>query len=252
MRVWVTRPQAQAEKTAQKIQQLGMTPWIQPVMKICPLEQAHHMQAIQRCMASLNHYHGAIFISQNAVNFSADWVKKSWPQWPSHVQMFAIGAATANALKESFNVLTQCEPHHAMNSEALLQTPWMDSVAQRKILIFRGQGGRDHLKSVLETRGASVDYCELYCRTVNPNIESVLKRVSEERLCDRLLAYSGESAEYLAQVIGNTGWQSLLHCPLVVPGPRVAQVAKSLGFTSVYMAENASDDAMLACLEKIQ
>lgn len=264
MRVWVTRPEAQAEKTAQKLRYLGATPWVQPVMNIMPLKQAQHVQAIQRSMASLSHYHAVIFISQNAVNFAAPWIKKSWPMWPSHLRAFAIGSATEKAMVEALGLAhgektsfadNSCDfnENHAMNSEALLQLPWMQDVAQRKILIFRGQGGRNQLKESLESRGASVDYCELYCRVANPKAEEALRAMTtDERPCDTLLAYSGESAEYLAQAICNTGWNEVLACPLIVPGQRVAQVAQSVGFTSIHTADNASDDAMLACLSRVQ
>jgi len=43
----------------------------------------------------------------------------------------------------------------------------------------------------------------------------------------------------------------LLTCQIIVPGERVATLAKQKGFSLVTIAENASDESMLYCLKKL-
>jgi len=57
------------------------------------------------------------------------------------------------------------------NSEALLAMPELAQVNGQRFLIIRGQGGREELANVLRSRGASVDYLDVYKR-VMPSIDN--------------------------------------------------------------------------------
>lgn len=45
--------------------------------------------------------------------------------------------------------------------------------------------------------------------------------------------------------------QQVLSSPLIVPSARVAQVATEVGFAAVHTARNATDTAVLDCLEAL-
>jgi uroporphyrinogen-III synthase len=55
---------------------------------------------------------------------------------------------------------TYC-PAQAFTSEALLALPELRQLPGRRILILRGEGGREHLRETLRARGAEVDYLEV-------------------------------------------------------------------------------------------
>ena len=82
-----------------------------------------------------------------------------------------IGSATRrrlpSALDDSRFDLADClvagEPY---NSETLLQAPALQQVAGKRVLILRGQHGRNLLGDELTRRGAEVEYAEVYRRAV--------------------------------------------------------------------------------------
>src|SRR3546814_1374683 len=71
-----------------------------------------------------------------------------------------------------------------------------------KVLIVRGEGGRGLLAERLREQGASVDYLELYRRSLPHYREGELAaRVKAERL-NALVVSSGQSFEHLQRQIG--------------------------------------------------
>jgi len=139
-------------------------------------------------------------------------------------------------------------PHQAMNSEALLAHPKLQTVSDEKIIIFRGQGGRTHLADVLRARGAHVDYCEVYQRQ-SPQQAVVLNadfRHTQRRAVTAV--HSVETLDNVCRFIAADDLIWLKQQALLVPGQRVAEVASVAGFQSIYVAENATHDSMIAAL----
>ena len=90
--------------------------------------------------------------------------------WPSGVPVAAIGDATAEALRNSgFPAVISPPVRH--DSEGLLEMPELQSVRDKSIVVFRGEGGREKLKEALEERGARVTYAECY-RRVRPQADA--------------------------------------------------------------------------------
>jgi len=248
MRVWITRPEAQACKTQQLLAAEGITSWLQPVMVIEPLTEIDPQQ--RQWVMDLDHYRLAIFISQNAVRYGMALIDQFWPQIPVGLQFLAIGKATASALQE-FDLIAEA-PTAVMDSEALLALPAVQQMAEQKVIIFKGVGGRTALTDALRQRGARVDHCEVYrrqpCATAPDALAANDFGGGDD---DCVLAYSGESVEFIDAAITASGKKNIHQCRLVVPGPRVAHIARTLGFTNLVVAENATDAAMLAALKSM-
>jgi uroporphyrinogen-III synthase len=202
----------------------------------------------------------AIFVSQNAVDFALQWLEDYWPQLPQGIHYYAVGEATARHLQHyglSVSALTAAN-HGAMNSESLLQATELQQVTDEKIIIFRGCGGRGHLADVLRTRGARVTYCDLYERKIplaaaeqlrGAFIDSSVWDVTQIIAC-----HSGESLQHFLQVLSDLDDKALFErvrqLPILVPGERVAQLARDADFDSILVAENATDAAMTAALQQ--
>jgi len=120
------------------------------------------------------------------------------------------------------------------------------------VIIFRGNGGRSKLCDEMTARGAEVEYAEVYrrnCPAVDP--ETLLHYWQPGSL-DVITAASNETLENLFEMAGPEGQPMLREQQLVVPGPRQVACAKKLGFKKIpVVAENASDEAMVAVLGKI-
>lgn len=254
LQVLVTRPQSQALDLIAALKHASAEVIAYPLMAIESIveqDEVSAVQAIKRAVMDLDQYQHAIFISTNAVDCAFYWVEQYWPQLPVGIEYYAIGAATAARLNA--HGLESQAAAGSMNSEALLALPSLQHLAAKKVIIFRGVGGREHLAEVLRQRGAQLDYCEVYRRaTVTPATGS-LRQLLQKGDDLVLTVSSGETLENLMQLAKVDAVEKALKLlPLLVPGKRVAELARQQGFTQVLVAENASVKAFLAELEKYQ
>ena len=249
----ITRPYAQAEPWAQRLQELGAKTYIIPLLEIIPVKDPAQIRAIQNCILDFDLYSKAIFVSQNAVEHAFEWIDNYWPQLPIGIDFFAVGEATAQQIALQGARVTDLAQSQsgAMTSETLLQSPGLQNVAGEKIIIFRGVGGRPHLGETLKARGAQVDYCELYERRLPANAVEQFTSIKQEIVIKRtyvVVLHSGEALENLQQVLQQelqSEKKLKEKIVLLVPSARVLELAKAAGFTQIYTAQNATDISML-------
>ena len=179
---------------------------------------------------------GWIFISRHAVRHGLDQLAAAG-LLPTRVPIFAVGAATAAALREDWGIAAR-HPSEA-NTEGLLRLPELQEVRGRTIVIFRGVGGRDALRAGLCARGARVHYCELYRRVPERRWEPELSTALAAPGPLLLVAHSGEVLRALRLVVDRARACEGPSIPLpvcLVPGARVAGIARGLGFESLIAA----------------
>jgi uroporphyrinogen-III synthase len=166
------------------------------------------------------------------------------------VKWFSVGAATAQILED--HRLDTSFPAEGDDSEALLQLPALREAIARpdpRVLIMRGQGGRELLAERLRELGASVEYLELYRRELPQYPPATLPdRIRAERL-NGLVVSSGQGFEHLHQLAGDA-WPQLAQLPLFVPSPRVAELARAAGALTVVDCRGASAAALLTALRE--
>ncbi|WP_210397164.1 uroporphyrinogen-III synthase [Motiliproteus sediminis] len=244
-RVLVTRPDHQAAPLCAKLTAAGATPVPFPTLKIVAIDEGSaEAQSVRQRFLDLDHYRFVICISANAARLAYDWIDRYWPQMPVGVDWLAVGEATARTLNELG--LSATAAGRGMNSEALLELPELQQLEHCKILICRGQGGREHLRDTLVSRGAEVDYAELYRRALPAySAEEIESRIYDSPP-SAMVVSSGEALDNLNRLCD---LQRLLSVPVIVPSQRVADEARQLLFTRVITAANATDDAMLAALD---
>ncbi|MEY3862679.1 MAG: hypothetical protein RIR60_1045, partial [Pseudomonadota bacterium] len=118
----------------------------------------------------------------------------------------------------------------------------------KRIVIFRGQGGREVLAETLQARGAQVSFAESY-RRFNPQTDSLLlEQKWQQGQLDAVVVTSSEAMRYLIALAAESIW--IKHVSLCVNHPRIAELPKSLGF-KVLVADAPGDAAMLACLRLV-
>src|SRR4029453_8518581 len=115
--------------------------------------------ALERAHERLSHYQLAIFISTNAVEYGAPDAKR----WPTTLVTFAPGPGTAEALA-AVGIADARIPAGQFDSEGLLAFPELADVEGKRIVIFRGDDGRELLGDTLRARGAQVEYVACYRR----------------------------------------------------------------------------------------
>lgn len=245
--VLVTRPAGEAaDDLCAKLRATGYAVVHQPLLELHALPELPPGQ--RRCVLELDQYRHVIFISANAVRFAMTHLQGYWPQWPVGINWYAIGSATA-ALLATFDIQA-ITPGSAMTSEGLLAVPQLAAVSGERVLIVKGEGGRDALALELANRGARVDTLACYRRDRPPVSREDFVDTVERAGVGTILVTSGEGLGFLVELLRPAETSKLGDLTIIVPSARVAEQAREAGFTRVATAENASDAAMLRALDQ--
>lgn len=247
MKAWrllLTRPAEENERLAAVLAEAGVHAVSLPMLAIDPLPET---AAMRECILNLDHYRAVIVVSKNAARLGLVLLDRYWPQ-PPVLSWFTVGAATA-AMLETYG-LSVDYPTRGDDSEALLALPSFQNTIARpggKVLIMRGENGREWLAEHLRQQGVSVDYLPLYRRLLPSYAEGmVARKVAEEQL-NGLVVSSGDGFRHLLTSAG-TDWPSLAELPLFAPSPRVAQLAREAGAKKIWDCRGASASSLLATL----
>ncbi len=241
----VTRPAQQAGPLAEMIRAAGGTPIIFPVLEI--LDTAD-IQPLVDAIDRLDSFDLAIFISPNAVLRAMNQIAAR-RAWPDGLHAAAIGKGSVKELKR-FGIVDVIAPTRTFDSERLLELPQLQAVAGQRVVIFRGEGGRELLGDTLAARGASVEYVECY-RRARPRADAApLLRAWARNEVHAVIVTSSEGLRNLFEMIGKLGQSWLRRTPLLVPHSRIAAAARELGCTNI--VESApGDDGLFETLQQL-
>ncbi|MGV8919367.1 MAG: uroporphyrinogen-III synthase [Pseudomonas sp.] len=247
-RLLVTRPQLESAALAATLADEGIYSSSLPLLDIEPLPLTGEQQSM---IYGLHLYRVVIVVSKPAARLGLEQVDEIWPQPPITCQWFCVGAATAQILDDYG--LSASYPQGGDDSEALLELQALKDILAEpdvRVLIMRGEGGRELLAERLRELGASVDYLPLYRRNLPQYADTELaRRVAAERL-NGLVVSSGQGFEHLRLLAGEA-WPDLARLPLFVPSPRVAEMARAAGAQTVVDCRGASATALLAALREL-
>ncbi len=238
--VAITRPVDQAKKLAALITEAGGTPILFPLIEITSLIDYSQFEAV---ISEISNYDWAIFISSNAVQNGMPRLLKQTAKQdiPPTLKFAAIGPVTASEL-QGFGVTNVLVPNDRFDSESLLALPEMQDVSNKKVMIFRGIGGREILAETLKKRGAQVTFAECYQR-INPQIDcNLLTQLYTEKKLHGIVVTSSEAMRHLLDLARDTDW--LKHVTLFVNHARIAELPLQLGL-KVRVAETLGDEALL-------
>jgi len=235
--ILVTRPPHQANVLTQLIEQAGGRSVLFPALAIEPPLDPQGAAALLDEIASFN---CSIFVSVNAV-------EQAFVLAPGLARglrtVFAVGMATARAL-QAHGIADVIVPEEAADSEALLRLPQLQDVRDHRVLIVRGEGGRELLADTLSARGALVRRAECYRRARPDGNPGELLARWRERGIDAVIAMSTDTLTNLWDLIGEEGRALLLATPLFVPHARIAEAASRLGLHHVAITD-AGDDGVV-------
>ncbi|WP_442110697.1 uroporphyrinogen-III synthase [Pseudomonas sp. NUPR-001] len=246
-RLLLTRPAEECAALAQVLAEQGIASSSLPLLEIEALSLDQAQLDVAR---GVDRYAAIIVVSKPAARLGLAALSRFWPQLPKQA-WFTVGAASAQVLEASGCQVSY--PAAGDDSEALLQLPALHQAMAGpapRVLIMRGEGGRELLAERLSEQGASVDYLQLYRRLLPTYPHGVLPaRVTAERL-NGLVVSSGQGFEHLRQLAGND-WPQLAQLTLFVPSPRVAAQARDAGAQNVVDCRGASAAALLAALQQM-
>jgi len=234
LKVLVTRPEEQATPLLEAIASHG------GVAKSFPLLEIMQVDTIPSALAQLEQYQLIIFVSRNAVIHSwalLDANRK--PSLPDQLKVAAMGRGTADELSARGQRIDHL-PSTSFDSEGLLALAAMQSVQGQRILIVRGQSGREHMATVLRQRGAKVDYVEVYQRLKTKRVLT-----NQDSDVDAIVLSSSEAIQHLADCARRDQQAWVFAKQIVAIHPRIAMQAGDLGFTlKPVIAEQEHDSGL--------
>jgi len=246
--IMITRPLAQAGRLCRLIETAGGKALLIPVLEIEALTGAADAAHIRSLLKDAEIF---IFISTNAVHSLLN-LDPGASGLLANRTIYAVGGATSRSLLE--NGLHNVLHAEGTGSESLLELPGLqqDRIHGRVISIVRGKGGRDYLRDQLETRGAQVNYLEVYQRRKPVMDDARLKNIWHQDRPDAIVISSVEGLQNLIDMTHPNDRSTLLKTPLVVISERLSAFALSCGFTSALkISGNASDDGLFAAVIQI-
>jgi uroporphyrinogen-III synthase len=234
--VVVTRPLEAARALARELERRGARVFVFPALAIEELPPSPELTA---ALGALPQASLAIFVSAHAVEKGLAAARARGP-WPAGLEVAAVGEATAQALRNS-GFARVISPRDRHDSEGLLETERLQAVRGENIIVFRGEGGREHLKETLEARGAKVRYAQCY-RRVRPAADPApLLAAFDRGEVHAVSALSGETLENFVTLLGPEGERRLEAAALVVPHPAIGAHRAASRFARIMVSEPGAE-----------
>ncbi len=239
--ILVTRPSHQAETICNLIENEAGAAIRFPVLEISGPQD---IEQCQSRLEQLNGYDIAIFVSPNAVSYALQLLPE---RLPANLKLAVVGDATAASLhKQGYAV--EYAPVGTFNSEALLTELTRSSLIGKRIVIFRGNGGRELLGDMLRNHGAQVDYCEVY-RRVRPDTQLILPAAESRQRIHLVTVTSGNGVKNLFDLTSELQMPILQNIQFLAGSDHVAAVAQLHGCRlEPIVAKNPGDQAMFSAI----
>lgn len=242
LRVLVTRPAHQADNLCDKIDQLDAKALRFPTIEIKISDKCQSTLTINN---TIKQYDIALFVSQNAVHHAFQFIHAE--SLPKQLKIGVIGKGSLASLN-NYGIQSQAIPSQTYNSEGLLSSQLLSDVQHKKVIIFRGQAGRNLLGDTLIERGATVTYCEVYQRCLPQIDENTYEEIFKINI-DIAIFTSSEGLKHAFKMLKEKDAQTLLNTPWLLISERMKKTAYNLGHNSdIIIAQQASDDGIISSL----
>jgi len=257
--VVITRPLAQARPLAARVAALGRQVELLPLLEITPLPDTSQLQAT---LSRLADYALVAFVSPNAIDAAFAHIRR----WPSGVTLAVLGEGSRAALSaygitsEAVHIVSPADSANS-DSEHLLQTLDLPALQGRKVLIVRGESGRELMADGLRAAGAEVEVVAAYRRAIpelTPELQARLSHLLAQQ--NDWIITSSEALRGLLDLLEKMDSQAPAGAPqhgyvvsmqqqhLILPHARIADTATQLGFTRLTLT-GSGDERLLGALQ---
>lgn len=286
----LTRPDGQADALARALNAEGIDTLAFPLLDIAAQADLGALAALDSALGALTSYALAVFVSPNAVAHAlarlvdvrspdageadndVDGNANAGNLWPAALPVAVVGPGSAQALADAGIaapkhrvIVPPGGPAARFDSEALLEQLDLTALAGHRVLIVRGDGGRELLADTLRANGAQVDIVSAYTRRA-PAPDAAAWAALEARLaspahCAWVLT-SSEAVRHLATLLAaRYGTRDGLHTPgtpqvlaqilaatCFTSHARIADAARAAGFDRITQCA-PGDENLLAALK---
>jgi uroporphyrinogen-III synthase len=251
MRLLVTRPQAQAVEWVEMLRAQGVDAQALPLIAIEPQAEP----AAAAAWTQLSEHGLLVFVSPNAVErFFA--LKPAGAIWPEDTRAASTGPGTTRALRDAgvpASAIVEPPPDaEQFDSPALWRRlgkmPWHGT----RVLVLRGDGGRDWLADQLRAAGATVAFVQVYRRAVPTLTDAERALLSDAMSAPAQTVWlfsSSQAVDHLRQLVPQAAWGA---AHAWATHPRIADTARSLGFGTLQTVAPTSTAVVAAWRASIQ
>ena len=258
----VTRPSGQArqliEVLTSSIEQSGVAKRSLPEIVSLPLltiVPKTDEQLADHIATTLKDADLAIFVSPNAIECTMRLLERDWQEFSKKIIPIGVMGGSSKLALQNHGIGQEKSPtpvlipnnNEQWDSEGLWQElqglgwDWQS----KKIVIFKGEGGREWLADTLIKAGATVDAISTYTRAPLDLDNPAWHVIRDMDISKSLwLLTSSEAVRYLGQVMKDQFPQGLQSASALCSHHNIANAAKAIGFGEVFTTE-AGDEALI-------
>lgn len=234
--LWL-RPEKLPAALSRTFETRGVRCFVHSFMRIVPLP----VNKTDVARVTHQQWDGVVIVSKNAAYYAA---QAGFIDVPS--RYYTVGPGSAAYTAKQLNVAVNC-PTFVHQSEGVLGFSELQQLEQQKWLIIRGEGGREVLANALRSRGASVDYWELYRReqcTLN-DPEQLDKWINT---VTTIVVTSAEQLSYFLSSMPRSAEPWLRDCHWLVPSHRLKGLIPFGQSDTITVTDSATDTILMDAL----
>ena len=197
----------------------------------------------------------AIFVSPNAIECVMRLLERDWQDFSKSIIPIGVMGGSSKLALQNHGIgaediptpIVMPQDNEQWDSEGLwhelqsLGWKWND----KKVVIFKGEGGRDWLADTLKKAGAHVEAVSTYTRVPLDSDNPAWQAIHDLDFSKSLwLLTSSEAVRYLGGVIQDQFTQSLKTASALCPHHNIADAAQEIGFGEVFTTE-PGDEALI-------
>ncbi|QSN61918.1 fused uroporphyrinogen-III synthase HemD/membrane protein HemX [Caballeronia sp. M1242] len=262
--VVITRPGGQSSALVERLARAGFNAFEFPLIDIAPVADDAPLRAALDELYAPERYALVVFVSPNAVDHAFG---RLFAPWPADVPVAVVGPGSVAALARQG---VHAPAHRVISPSEEADDPRFDSEALyaaieshfgangldgRRVLIVRGDGGREWLAERLQQAGARVTKVAAYRRLLPEPSMRKWERIHALLGGDHAwLLTSSEGVRNLDELarehLTADEIARLKHAPVVCPHPRIAEAARQTGFDRITVS-GAGDERIVHTLEAL-
>lgn len=250
-RLLLTRSAPDCHLQVQYLASLTITAFALPLLEIVPIAETPQQRTQ---LLDFDRYTTLIVNSKPAAKLILERLDYYWPQLPIQQTWFSVGQATAGILKAANLNVYYPAPTLGDDSESLWKlAKFQEDLAnpQCRVLIIKGQKGRQWLTEKLTLSGILTDTIELYHRNkLNYSADFILDAIAKNAL-NAVVLSSGEALQNIQTLLGDS-LHKMTWLTCFVPSQRIAEQAEKLGIKRIINCHGAGQDALIDALKNHQ
>ena len=246
IRIIITRAASHNAGLSARLRELGAEPIEYPVIDYAPPEDTASFDTAMRRLTQ-GTFDWLVMTSATAVEAIAMWLRANKMNRLTDVHIAAIGPATADACARLLGRSTTLMPD-AFSAELLARTLHEARVRGQRALLLNADVANPALQDALADAGLEVDRVIAYRTVAAPANDIDMSALLMRGSAHAITFTSGSTVRHFMDRLHPNARVAAQKLWAVCIGPTTAAAAREAGFTSVVVAETATEDGLIEAL----